>query len=399
MITMQEGERIRLVCVPSMRAWIMHLIEALLCCLVGLVFLAIYVGKQTLPRWEPRVPETPQFRVVRPAQARSLDEPGHTEIPMVPLILIHGYASSPLIFSELKCIQPLLAEGHTVVLPTYRERVDGPDISLGRVLTHSLLACLPRDALPVSIETMAADLVVMMTENKWEKVHLVGHSMGGMVAQAVAIEVPERVASLTTIGSCTGPGLGPCGPRVLQLVRDGMRVMYPALWQRLTGDIGGALGEGQRPGTHAEANARQGRSEWGQRQVGAIITSRDRAKKLDALVRRGRLHAPIFAVSGDQDMRISPASAAAMGRRITGCRSVVVGGMEHSPQEDEWTEVLRLAGLISHHNAMRNKKIDADYVQNVIPSMVDEYKDHDVDVLEADAGAEPSRPYPSGASR
>ncbi len=364
----------------------MHLVEGLLCCLVGIIFLAIYVSKQTLPRWEPRVPEAPPFRALRP----------DTDASGLPVILIHGYASTPLAFPNLECIQPLLAEGHTVVLPTYRRRRDGPNVSIGRVLTHSLLACLPRDALPVSIETMAADIVVMMSEQGWDRVHLVGHSMGGMVAQAVAIEVPERIASLTTIGSCTGPGLGPCSPRIVQLLRDGMRVMHPAFWQRLTGDIGGASGEGRRDSSTIEVgdssrektSSDRKRSEWGQRQVAAIITSRDRAKKLDALVRRGRLHAPVFAVSGDQDTRIPPASAAAMGRRITGCRSMVVGGMGHMPKGSEWTEVLRLAGLV-HHDAVLRPSCNGDepgmqeegYVQMAKPSPADEYKSGDVNVL------------------
>ena len=390
-----------------MRTWIMHLVEGLLCCLVGIIFLAIYVSKQTLPRWEPRVPVAPPFRVLRPddgASDETSDKSDADKRP--PVILIHGYASTPLAFPDAECIQPLLAEGHTVVLPTYRRRRDGPNVSISRVLTHSLLACLPRDALPVSIETMAADIVVMMSEQGWDRVHLVGHSMGGMVAQAVAIEVPERIASLTTIGSCTGPGLGPCSPRFVQLLRDGMRVMHPAFWYRLTGDIGGASGEGRRGTdfgvddcTQERDRKEQRRSEWGQRQVAAIITSRDRAKKLDALVRRGRLHAPVFAVSGDQDTRIPPASAAAMSRRITGCRSMVVCGMGHTPKGGEWTEVLRLAGLVHHDAVLRPSCNEGEsgtqpgmheegYVQIAKPSPTDEYKRSDVDVLAPTTRAE-----------
>jgi pimeloyl-ACP methyl ester carboxylesterase len=361
-----------------MQPLVIRLIEALMCVLVLTVFLAIYLSKQALTRWAPRVPEAPPC-----TEHPALNSDGTSSIPV---LLIHGYASSPSTFTTKHCIAPLLQAGHPVVLPTYRPRTDGPNVSLGRVLSHSLLACLPRDALPVSIETMAADLVVLIAERGWDKVHLVGHSMGGMVAQAVAIEIPERVASLTTVGSCTGPGLGPCTPRVIQLVRDGMRVMHPAFWQRLTGDIGGASGEGRREEVSTVGDVsrtRQGRSEWGQRQVAAIITSRSRAKKLDTLVRRGRLHAPILAVSGDQDARISPASAAAMGRQITGCRSVVVGGMGHSPKGDEWTEVLRLAGLVGHDAVLQ-------HVHTAKDEDPGEYKDSDVDVLAPDPRTSPA---------
>lgn len=322
----------------------------MLCVLVLLVFLAIYLGKRALPRWAPRVPEAPEHSVHRPegstqgggkgggsgAETGAETVAGSAGRPADEVVLlIHGLGSSPAVFSDAECVAPLLADGHTVVLPTYRRREDGPPVSLGHVLTHSLLACLPRDALPVTIETMAADLVVLINEQGWKHVHVVGHSMGGMVAQALAIEIPERIASLTCVGACTGPGLGPCAPRFVQLIRDGVRVLFPRVWKQLWG-VGGLDGA-------------RGAGEWGQRQIAAIITARGRARKLDALVRRGWLHAPMLAVSGDLDTQVSPASAAASARRITGCRSVVVGGMKHTPVGAEWTEVLRLAGLVGHH--------------------------------------------------
>ena len=318
-----------------------------MCVLVLVVFLAIYLGKRALTRWAPRVPEAPEFSIREPST------PGGKGV----VLLIHGLGSSPAVFSETECLAPLLADGHTVVLPTYRRREDGPPVSISRVLTHSLLACLPRDALPATIETMAADLVVLIHEQGWERVHVVGHSMGGMVAQALAIEVPDKIASLTCVGACTGPGLGPCAPRFVQLVRDGVRVMLPRLWKRLRGG-----GGGDGPGQQARSEG-----EWGQRQIAAIITARGRAKKLDALVRRGWLRAPMLAVSGDQDSQVSPASAAASARRITGCRSVVVGGMGHTPRGDEWTEVMRLAGLVGHHHVHTEHREPVGQYKDVAP--------------------------------
>jgi pimeloyl-ACP methyl ester carboxylesterase len=304
-----------------------QIVELVLCMLVLLVFLAIYLSKRSLTRWSPRVPEAPEYSVQRPESNTKGD--GNV------VLLIHGLGSSPAVFPEADCIKPLLDEGHTVVLPTYRHRKDGPPVSLSRVLTHSLLACLPRDALPVTIETMAADLVVLIHEQGWKHVHVVGHSMGGMVAQALAIEIPDRIASLTCVGACTGPGLGPCAPRFIQLIRDGVRVMF---WKRFQGNSDGLGLQARNSG------------EWGQRQIAAIITARGRARKLDALVRRGWLHAPMLAVSGDLDTQVSPKSAAASAHRITGCRSIVVGGMKHTPVGVEWTDVIRLAGLVGNHN-------------------------------------------------
>lgn len=363
------------------------IVEAVLIALIAIIYLVIFLCRKALPRWEPRVPAAPPYSIYPPKDLDSStadreqegrDEsseavaeltpskglsPPNDPLPCShslpefrtthPVLLIHGLSSSPRIFSQQHCLKPLLKEGYHVVLPTFRKREDGPPVPLARVLIHSLLACLPRLALPVTIETMAADLVVLIEEHGWEKVHVVGHSMGGMVAQALAIEIPDRIASLTLVGSCVGPGLGPCSPRMLQLVQDGMRVMCPRMWKllRLREYVGvdAEMGDNADPEVIAqfkEERRKESRSEWSQRQIAAIVTSRGRSRRLDALIRRGRLRAPIIAIAGEKDTRVAPESASAAARRITGCKSVVVGGMEHTPRGAEWTEVLWLSGLI-----------------------------------------------------
>ena len=349
------------------------IVESVIVVIIALIFLAIHISRLTLTRWEPRIPEAPPCTIHYPKEVKDQSSADADEHPVV---LIHGFASSPSTFHPTHCVSPLLQEGRSVALVSYRARSDGPDVNIGRVFTHSLFGCLPRSALPVSIETMAADLVVLINERGWKKVHVVGHSMGGMVAQALAIEVPERIASLTTIGSCVGPGLGPCVPRVGRLLWDAVRVLLPRLREQMLGEDADieAEGEGGNGATRVGVNEgdgdsstrdelleseweakaserrefkrKQARSEWGHRQLAAIITSRGRARKLDSLVRRGRLRAPIVAVSGALDERIAPRSSTVTGQRITGCRSYVVGGMSHTPQRTEWTEVLRLAGLV-----------------------------------------------------
>jgi pimeloyl-ACP methyl ester carboxylesterase len=341
------------------------IVEGVIALVVALIFLAIHISRLTLTRWEPRRPEAPPCFVHRPPADR--DNRAEEANDAHPVLLIHGFASSPETFDPQHCLRPLLKEGRTVVRVGYRPREDGPAVDISRVFTHSLFGCLPRSALPVSIETMAADLVVLINERGWQKVHVVGHSMGGMVAQALAIEAPERIASLTTIGSCVGPGLGPCVPRLGRLIWDAIRVLFPQLREQMLGEgleegnTSDGYGEQRAKGESAytededwakgaadrrRASRQRAQSEWGHRQLAAIITSRGRARKLDSLVRRGRLRGRIVAVSGALDERIAPRSSTVTGQRITGCRSYVVGGMSHTPREGEWTEALRLAGLV-----------------------------------------------------
>jgi aminoacrylate hydrolase len=53
----------------------------------------------------------------------------------------------------------------------------------------------------MSIEQMAGDALALVNANGWEKVHVVGHSMGGVIAQAFALASPQRVRSLSFL--CT----------------------------------------------------------------------------------------------------------------------------------------------------------------------------------------------------
>ncbi len=55
---------------------------------------------------------------------------------------------------------------------------------------------------------MAADAVAVISAAGWDSAHVVGVSMGGMIAQTMAIEHPERVRSLTSISSTPAPKIG-----------------------------------------------------------------------------------------------------------------------------------------------------------------------------------------------
>lgn len=73
---------------------------------------------------------------------------------------------------------------------------------------------------PIRIEAMAEDVLALMDAVGWESAHLVGHSMGGVIAQWIALECPHRVRSLSLI--CT-----------FARGRDGARVTPWVLWMML----------------------------------------------------------------------------------------------------------------------------------------------------------------------
>eukprot|EP00882_Tetradesmus_deserticola_P012138 GHRQ01012861.1.p1 GENE.GHRQ01012861.1~~GHRQ01012861.1.p1 ORF type:complete len:334 (+),score=131.52 GHRQ01012861.1:238-1239(+) len=62
----------------------------------------------------------------------------------------------------------------------------------------------PRDSAAYSTSIMAQDVVAVMDQLCWDKAHLLGFSMGGMVAQRLAVAAPSRVASLTLLSTSAG---------------------------------------------------------------------------------------------------------------------------------------------------------------------------------------------------
>lgn len=62
----------------------------------------------------------------------------------------------------------------------------------------------PRDPNAYTTSRMASDVVAVLNELAWDNAHIVGHSMGGMIAARLAVDYPERVASLTLVSSTNG---------------------------------------------------------------------------------------------------------------------------------------------------------------------------------------------------
>jgi pimeloyl-ACP methyl ester carboxylesterase len=125
-----------------------------------------------------------------------------------PILLVMGLATQMLGWPDEFC-RALADRGHFVV------RFDNRDIGLSTHMHDApppdLTAAFAGDTSSASytLSDMASDTVGLLDAIGLESTHVVGASMGGMIAQTVAIEHPERVRSLTSIMSTTGdPGVG-----------------------------------------------------------------------------------------------------------------------------------------------------------------------------------------------
>lgn len=108
-------------------------------------------------------------------------------------------------------IHQLVKLGFQVVLPhnrdaTFKLRSSWPEIRQSEVLNSIIQVLIGRKVhrAPYTLEDMALDVVTLLDEIHLQRVHLMGFSMGGMIAQAIAAHHPNRVVSLTSISSATG---------------------------------------------------------------------------------------------------------------------------------------------------------------------------------------------------
>lgn len=105
-----------------------------------------------------------------------------------PLIYLHGFTSGRDTMDEW--IPGLVAAGHHVAVPDLRGHGDSDK---------------PVDEAAYSFERFADDVLAVVDELMWDRFVLVGHSVGGMIAQVVALKRPEQVSRLVLMNTHHGP--------------------------------------------------------------------------------------------------------------------------------------------------------------------------------------------------
>lgn len=124
-----------------------------------------------------------------------------------PLLLLMGLGMQMLIWHDDFCAE-LVDRGFQVV------RMDNRDVGLSTHLTELGeprlfdMIVRPKVAARYSISDMAADAIAVLDDLGWDTANIVGGSLGGMIAQTMAIEHPHRVRSLTSIMSSPSARIG-----------------------------------------------------------------------------------------------------------------------------------------------------------------------------------------------
>jgi pimeloyl-ACP methyl ester carboxylesterase len=194
---------------------------------------------------------------------------------------------------------------------------------------------------PYLLEDMAADAVGLMDALGIARAHVVGASMGGMIAQEVAIHWPERVRSLTSIMSTTGdPRLPPPTPEVMNVfakppptTAEEYVEANVAAWRIFRGPD--YPEDEKRDRARAVRAAKRGfNPEGGQRQLLAVYASGGRKKTLPSV------KAPTLVIHGADDPLLPLAAGEDTAASIPGAKLVVLPRMGHALPVAVWPRVI-----------------------------------------------------------
>jgi pimeloyl-ACP methyl ester carboxylesterase len=269
-----------------------------------------------------------------------------------PLLLVMGLGGQLLMWDEGFC-EALAERGHYVV------RFDNRDVGLSTKFDAAgipnVMELMVQSAagkkltVPYTLDDMADDAAGLLDALGLETVHVCGASMGGMIAQTVAIRHGARLRSLTSIMSTTGnPSVPPAKPEAMAVL------MTPPPTDR-AGSLDAAvrtwrtIGSPGFPFDEAKIRARAGRlydrnfhPQGTARQLAAILAHGNRVEKLR------EVSAPTLVIHGAADPLVPLEGGRDTARAIPGAELLVIEGMGHDLPEGAWPQ---LVGAISEHTA------------------------------------------------
>ncbi|GAA0392228.1 alpha/beta hydrolase [Acrocarpospora corrugata] len=252
-----------------------------------------------------------------------------------PLLLIMGLGMQMVAWDE-EFIGLLVAEGHQVV------RFDNRDMGLSTHVDEpaDLLAALGGDAaaVPYTLEDMAADTAGLMDTLGWASAHVVGASMGGMVAQTLALAAPARVRSLTSIMSTPSLAVSPATEAAMgALMSPPARNRDEAVQRafevfRVIGSPGYPIEPDRVAAVAGTSYDRCYDPAGATRQLIAIMSAPDRTERLR------ELSVPALVIHGDDDPLITPPGGVATADAIPGAKLLTFPGMGHDLPRLLWPE-------------------------------------------------------------
>jgi len=267
------------------------------------------------------------------------------------LLLIMGFTAQMVAWEEEFC-QQIADRGHFVI--RFDNRDCGLSTKLHGVPSNSdavIMAAMMETEMPpvpYTLSDMAADAMQVLDHLNIERAHIMGASMGGMIAQTVAIEHPHRVKTLISVMSQPGElTVGQPTQEAMELIvtpapsdRDEYIAFAPKwqLWQS----------KKYRSDEVSRRNAirdfdRSNYPEGGPRQMAAIYASGSRAEGLQ------KLQIPTLVIHGTEDQLITPSGGERTAELIPNSTLLMVEDMGHDLPQPLWPLYV---DAISKHTAL-----------------------------------------------
>ncbi len=254
-------------------------------------------------------------------------------------LLVMGLGTQMVAWQDDFCVQ-LVERGLHVV------RFDNRDVGrsthlTGRPPTVRQLLTRSRRAAHYTLRDMADDAANLLSELELAPAHVIGASMGGMIAQCLAASHPQLVRSLTSIMSNTGslrsgqPALRVYSvflrraPREREAFIDHMERVFAVI-----GSSGLEREDGDIRSIAAKSYDRDRDPNGPGRQLAAIIAAGDRTAEL------GHITAPTLVIHGTADRLVSPSGGRATARAISGARLLQIPGMGHDLPRAAWPTLI-----------------------------------------------------------
>ena len=266
-----------------------------------------------------------------------------------PVLLAMGLGGQ-LIHWPAALVQSLVDAGYRVI------RFDNRDSGLSTHFTQHGAPAIPWIALrawlgakpraPYALADMAADAWGVLDALGVQRAHIVGASMGAMIAQRVALAAPQRVISLSSMmGSSGARGLSRPHGHVLRLfmARPGAKdeaalmAFYTRFLRAISSQRFAPTDESLQAVFRATAARHPPNTAATMRQLAAILTDTGRAEKL------AHIRTPTLVLHGADDPLVPLDGAQDTARRIPGARLAVVPDMAHDLAPAPHPEILRRA--------------------------------------------------------
>jgi pimeloyl-ACP methyl ester carboxylesterase len=255
------------------------------------------------------------------------------------ILLIMGLGAQRVMWDDGVCAL-LVARGLHVVRYDNRDVgqstwIDAPDLDVGATVMEVLGG--DTSNVPYLLSDMAADAVGLLDHLGIDAAHLMGASMGGMIAQTIAIEHPSRVLTLTSIMSNTGePGYGEPSPDLAGvllaprptdrdgIIESGLEIQRAIASEHFDEDRTRAVIElSYDQGFNPDAVGRQ---------LLATLASGSRAEGL------ARLDLPALVIHGRQDKLVDFSGGQRTAELIAGADFLAFDDMAHDIPRVHWTE-------------------------------------------------------------